>query len=277
MSKGGGGGTTTTETQSAPWEIQAPYLQSVYRRAVQLPQQQPYPFPGVVPFSPATAQAQIAQTQRAMAGSPLTRIGQQEVGRTAAGDYLYGGPGFDRALEAAHSRIAPMVRGQFEGRGRYGGGLQQLTEMQALGDIFAGQYGAERGRQLQAAGAAPGMAQQDYFDIGQLARVGAQQEARAAQALSDAQNRWQFQQQAPFQQLGAMSNVIQGGYPGGTQTVQTPNQQMSPLAGAMGGGMLGSSLGGALVGEGALFGGALSGLAPWAMPIGAGLGLLGSM
>ena len=242
MSKGGGGA-QTEEQKTVPWEIQAPWLQSMYRQAGALPQQQAYPFPGVVPFSPATAQAQIAQTQRAMAGSPLTRMGQQEIGRTAAGDYLYGGPGFDRALQAAHRTIAPMVRGQFEGAGRYGGGLQQATELSMLGDVFAQQYGQERGRQQQAALAAPGMAQQDYFDIGQLSRVGAQQEAKAAQALADAQSRWLFQQQAPYQRLGAMSNIIQGGYPGGTQTVQMPNQKMSPLAGAAGGALAGAPFG----------------------------------
>lgn len=280
--KGGSGGGTQTVTQQAdPWAGQQPYLKDIYAQAGGLPQQVPYPYPGVVPFAPTTAAAQIAQTNRAMQGSPLTGIGQRQIGATARGDYLHGGQGFDEALQAAHRQIAPMVRGQFEGAGRYGSGLQQATEMQMLGDVFARQYGDERQRQVGAAAMGPTMAAADYTDIAALGQVGAQQEARAGQALADTQSRWQFQQQAPYGQIGTQSQVIQGGYPGGMSRSDQPNPQTSPLAGAMAGGMLGYgasqlpyfSAGAAGTGAGAGGGAAF---APWLIPAGAALGYLGS-
>ncbi len=240
----GGGGTQEVTQESMPWAGQAPYLANLFQQAQDLPQQVPYAYPGVVPFAPATAAAQLAQMGRAMRGSPLTTVGQTEIGRTAAGEYLYGGPGFDRALEAAHRRIAPMVRGQFEGSGRYGSGLQQATEMQLLGDVFAQQYGDERARQLQASALTPAMAQQDYSDIAALSEVGAQQENRAREALADAMNRWQFQQQAPYNQIGMQSGVIQGGNWGGYEQTKTPNPKSSALGNMLGLGLLGYQLGG---------------------------------
>ncbi len=277
--KGGNSGSHTVEQRSDPWAYQQGPLINVYERAQELPQQIPYPYPGVVPFSPTTAAAQIAQTNRAMQGNPLTQIGQSAIGQTASGNYLYGQPGFNAALESAHRQIAPMVRGQFEGAGRYGSGLQQATEMQVLGDVFANMYGQERQRQLSAAQLAPTMAQADYADIGRLSEVGAQQEARAQAALDDAQARWQFAQGTPYSQLGTMSQVIQGGYPGGQTQTSQPNPRTSPMASALGGGLLGYGMmqmpffqpanpaTGAAAGGGAAF-------APWLPVAGAGLGLL---
>ena len=239
MGKGKGGGTQETTQSTTPWSGQQPYLTYAFEQAQGLPQQVPYAYPGVVPFAPATAAAQIGQMTRAMRGSPLTTVGQGEIGKTAAGEYLYGGPGFDRALEAAHRRIAPMVRGQFEGAGRYGSGLQQATEMQLMGDAFAGLYDQERQRQMQASALTPTMAQVDYADISALSEVGAQQENRAREALADAMSRWQFQQQAPYDRLGMQSGVIQGGSWGANQRTLTPNARSSPLGGILGGALMG--------------------------------------
>ncbi len=269
MSTGSNQGSDTTTTRTEPWSSQAPYLQNLYRDAEALPQQVPFPYPGVVPFAPATAAAQIAQTQRALQGSPLTAIGQNQIGATAGGDYLYGGPGFDRVLTAAHRQIAPMVRSQFERAGRYGSGLQQATEMQLLGNVFAGQYGQERDRQMRAAQMTPTMAAVDYGDISALSEVGAQQEARAREALADALSRWQMQQGAPYETIGARSQIIQGGYPGGFSTTQAPLPRTSPLANALGGGMMGYGLAQAFPAMG------LS--SPVGFGIGAGIGLLGGM
>ncbi len=266
---GSNSGTQTVTERADPWSGQQPYLQAVYKRASELPAVQPYPYPAVVPFSPATTSAMSAMSTRALQGSPLTTAAQSEAGRTIRGDYLYGGPGFDRALQAARERISPMVRGEFEAAGRYGGGLAAAEEMQALGDAFAGLYGNERQRQLAMVGAAPGLAAQDYTDITALHEAGRLQEAKAGEALADAMDRWYRQQEAPYTQLGTMSQVIQGGYPGGQMTRQSPVPQTSLMAGALGGGMLGYGAAQAFP--------ALAGtpMGPWGPAlVGAGMGML---
>lgn len=71
-----------------------------------------------------------------------------------SGKYLYGGEGFDAALDAAMKRILPQVQTQF-GRSGAGGGTGTLAA-EAFGDRaaeqFAMQYGQERSRQDSAAG-----------------------------------------------------------------------------------------------------------------------------
>lgn len=267
--KGGNSGTQEVEQRSIPWPGQQPYLRYQYQQAQDLPLQQPYPFPGFVPFSPTTTAAMDATTQRALQGSPLLPAAQQQNLATMQGDYLHGGPGFNRAFEAARRTISPLVRGGFERAGRFGGGLSQEAETRALGDAFAGLYGQERGRQMTATGMAPALAEQDYGDIGRLFSVGGMQEAKAGEALADAMQRFNVQQQAPYARLGAQIPAISGGFPGGTTTTQQPLPQTSPFASALGGGALGYWAGGPAGITG-------FGLSPWGgAAIGAGLGLLG--
>lgn len=91
---------------------------------------------------------------------------------TARGDFLLGGPQMDQAFEAARARISPAVAGTFSRAGRYGSGLQQATETEALGRAFSDLYGQERARQL-------GAAQQ----IGALTEQGLGRQLAASQAL----------------------------------------------------------------------------------------------
>lgn len=256
---GKGGGSETSTVNTDPWAGQQPYLSGLYEQAAGLGQQQAFPYPGVVPFSPSSASAQQWQTQRALSGSPVQRSGQAENLRTTSGHYLHGGEGFDAAYGAAANRIIPQVAGGFEQAGRYGSGLHSYEAGRGLGDAFAGLYGGERDRMLSASLAAPAMAQADYADINALSQVGAQQEERAQQALTDAQQRWYFQQQAPYNQLTTQSGVIQGMNPGSQQTQESP-VHTNPLGGALGGAAVGGSIGG-----------------PWGAAAGAGLGLLSAM
>lgn len=81
----------------------------------------------------------------------------QQYGDTLGGNYLYGNPGFNAAFQAAANDIQPRVASQFNRGGRLNSGLAQAAMTQELGDAFAGLYGQERGRQMQALGMAPQM------------------------------------------------------------------------------------------------------------------------
>lgn len=83
--------------------------------------------------------------------NPQFQQAQQTLGDTAAGKYLYGGEGFNAALEAAKNKIIPDVESRFARGGRFGGGLNQAAEAAGIGDAFANLYGQERGLQQQAA------------------------------------------------------------------------------------------------------------------------------
>lgn len=272
---GGGQSDSQTQTQKTePWEGQQPYLKQGFKKAEDLFMKQDAPayFPGntVVPFSPETNAALNLTTQRALSGSPLQSAANTQLTGTLNGDYLYGGDGFNAAVNAATNKALPQINSKFEGGGRLNSGLAKTAQTQAIADAFASQYGDERTNQQRAMLFAPQMMQQDYADYQQLANVGAAREGMSQSQLAEDVNRYNYNQQSPNLQLQNYMSTIQGSY-GGTQTNTSPlyrNQGAGLLGGAMGGMSMASSLG-ALPGMAALGG-------PWGMAGGAILGgLLG--
>jgi hypothetical protein len=180
---------------------------------------------------------------------------------TLNGDYLYGGQGFNAAFDAASRKINPMVDSAFATHGRSGSGLAGAAKTQALGDAFASMYGQERNNQMQAAQMAPALAQSDYYDISQLANVGAGVENLAQNRMNEDVNRYNFYQNQPEDQLSKYIALLNNSYPGSQTSQQTFT---NPAAGAAGGALSGASMG--------------SAFGPWGAGIGAiGGGLLGYM
>lgn len=255
---GGGGGypaTQTTIQQADPWTGQQPYLTKGFAEAEnRMLNYTPefYPDSTVVPFSPETLQAMDLTTQRALAGSPINAAARDQLTSTLAGDYLYGGPGFDAAVQAATNKALPGIDSQFALRGRYGSGLMDEARTRAISDAFADQYSQERTNQLRAMMFAPQVAESDYSDIGKLAAVGAQKEAMDQENLSDQIARHDYEQSVDQRQLQEYMNLIQGQY-GGTTTTTSPLQQQY-YQGSSGGNILGTALTGVGL-LGSLFGG----------------------
>lgn len=195
MAGGGdsGGGSTTTVQKSDPWEGQQSYLKQGFKKAEDLFMNQPGPqyYPGntIVPFSPETNAALNLTTQRALSGSPLQSAANNQLTGTLNGDYLYGGSGFNAAVDAATRKAMPQVNSQFESAGRLNSGLAKTAQTQAIGDAFASQYGDERQNQQRAMLFAPQMMQQDYADYQQLANVGAAREGMSQSQLAEDVNR----------------------------------------------------------------------------------------
>lgn len=177
----------------------------------------------VIPFSPETQQALATQTQMAQS-SPVA----SNLDATLRGDYLYGGPGFNAAYQAAANKITPQVNSMFGAAGRSGSGLAQTAMAGALGDAFAGQYGQERGRQMQALGLAPSVR---YSDVDRLSQVGGMREGLQREYAME-----------PWDRLGRFGSMIQGNY-GGTSTSTTPMYR-NRAAGALGGAAAGFQMGG---------------------------------
>lgn len=285
LTGGGGGGNTTTVQKSDPWSGQQPYLKDVFSQAQnQFNSNTPQYFPNstVVPFSPETQTALNLTTLRALNGSPVENAAQNQLSSTLNGDYLYGGQGFNQALQAAHDQILPMVQSDFNSAGRINSGLAQTSEAQQLGNSFANLYSQGRQNQMQSMLFAPQMANQDYADIGQLANVGQQHEALQGQQLQDQMDRWNFQQNLPAQKLSQYDQLINGTY-GGTTTSTSPyyqNRGAGLLGGALGGASLASMLGASVTPTAAASAAAASALGssawagPWGLAAGAGLGML---
>jgi len=265
LMKGNDGGNTTTVSNTAPWSGVQPYLNQAYADARthwmgQVPQY--YQGEQVAPFSQDTLSSFDATRQRALAGSPLNADATGLLDRTLKGDYLYGGSGFNAALDAAKNKIIPDVEGRFAQSGRYGSGLARTAEASGIGDAFAGLYGDERNRQMDAARIAPTVADMDYNDADRLGRVGQQEDIRNQSEITGDINKWNFTQNVQRNNAADWIRLLQGQYGGSTTQSQLGGgNDLSPWARYL-------LQGGAGAAKGYATGG------PWGAAEGGGAGLL---
>jgi hypothetical protein len=181
----------------------------------------------VSPSQTTQAGVQALET-RALAGSPLTGLAQQQLQGTLGGAYLGGNPFFQGAFAPA----AQAAQSQFQNTmgdisskaslaGRYGSGAMGNLQNRATGQYAqaltntAGQlayqnYEAERQRQQQAIGAAPQLAQADYQDINQLLQAGQLREGYTGQQLGADIQRFNFLQNQPQQNLQNYMSLVYG-------------------------------------------------------------------
>lgn len=279
-----GGGQQVVTQNNAPWGPQGTGLQEVFGEAKKLYQGGgPQYFPGstVAGFAPETEQALQMTQQRATQGSDVTRAAQGQNTATLRGDYLNSNPYLDATFGKASDAVTraykeatiPGLNATFTMGGRLDGGNAKQTAFDqannrlgsTLGDlatdIYGGNYQQERLNQQRATALAPTLAGQDYQDIGQLAAAGGQREEMSQAQLADQVNRFNFQQQAPANNLAQYLAFISGNY-GGTSTTTQPIYR-NTLASSLGGGLAGGQIG-------SMFGSQYA-------PYGAALGLLGGL
>ena len=236
---GGGGGQQPTTTTTSIDPAIKPYVTYGLEEAKRLYQSEsPSFFPGQTYVSPSeqTQQALKMAQERAMAGSPLTGAAQAETLATIQGrgvnPYLAGaleqtnrlaGEQYNRNIQNLQSSAASAGRYGSNAMGQQAGTAQDifaraLTEQG--GQLAYNSAEAERARQMAAVGAAPAMAQADYFDINQLLKTGTAGEGYDVAKLQDAMNRFNFEQNLPQMKLSQFANLFSS-VPQGTETVQT--------------------------------------------------------
>jgi hypothetical protein len=240
-SGGGGSGTSTTKSELDP--TVRPFVEYGLQEAKGL-YQQPGPdyFPGQTYVSPSqqTTQALGLAEQRALSGSPLTQAAQQQQLGTVGGQYLSAGnPYLSAALRGptqeatqAYNDAIRAAQGNASMAGRYGSSVSADIQNRAAqtlastlankyGDLAYANYAAERGGQEAAAGLAPQMAAADYADIQQLANVGKTQENYSQTALQAAIDKFNFEQNKPYQKLQAYLGAAYGAPVGQVSTTQS--------------------------------------------------------
>jgi len=111
---------------------------------------------------------------------------------------------------------------------------QFATQLQAAQGLTGAEQGAANVR-LTAAQLAPTLASQDFADIQRLLQVGQLGEQYSQQEVQDQINRYNFQQQAPYQALNQYLSFI-GAVPAGMQ--QVAPEYTNPAATALGGAAL---------------------------------------
>ena len=242
----GGGGSSTTKTSSELDPTVRPYVEYGLGEAKNLYQQAgPSYYPGqtyIGPSAQTSASLQAAQN-RALQGSPLQQAAQQQQLGTVGGQYLSAGnPYFTQALAGptqqatqAYNDAIKAAQGTASMAGRYGSGVSADIQNRAAntlattlankyGDLAYQNYAGERALQQQSAFNAPQMAAADYADIQQLANVGKTAEGYQQTALQSAIDRYNYEQNLPYQKLSAYLGAAYGSPQG---QVSTSQQQSS--------------------------------------------------
>lgn len=232
---------TTTNT-SEPWKEQKPYLQDIMKQAQYLyKNDNPTYYPGntVAGFSPQQEQAFGMAANRAVNGNANMKAAAGYNQDVLSGKYS-GDPYQSQVFQNIQSQVMPAINSQFSSAGRYGSGAHADSAARGLTDAFAPyatqMYQNSLDRMGQAAAFAPTLAQNDYTDIAALADVGQQRQLLAQQEIQDAQNRYNYSQDAPYNKLGQYLQFVGGNY-GGTTTSQQPYQTQSPFSQILGGGL----------------------------------------
>lgn len=212
------GGSQKEKVKSEPWSGQQPYLSSLFGRAEGLYQNNPIRyFPGDTRAGLTTQSQQALQgtIARGREGSPLNDAAGGYITDVLNGKYLnQDAPGFQNVANRARA----AADSTYSGLGRYGSGAHDTAVADSVGALAYQNYNDRLAQMAQAAGMAPTIANQDYIDLN--ARLGAgdrfQQERQGD--INANIDRWNFNQQAPYNRLQSFQDFIQGNYGGTTAT-----------------------------------------------------------
>ena len=239
-SGGGGSGTSTTKSELDP--TVRPFVEYGLQEAKTLyGAPGPEYFPGATYVSPSTQTLESlkAAEAAAKAGSPLTGAAMGQQYDVLTGKYLAPNPYFEAAMKPAVSSATTAYNDAIKSAlgtsslaGRYGSGVMADLTTRAgktLADTLAGKagelaytnYAQERARQEAAAGLAPSLQASKYADIQQLANVGKTTENYQQTALQAAIDKFNFEQNKPYQKLQAYLGAAYGAPVGQVSTTQS--------------------------------------------------------
>jgi hypothetical protein len=237
---GGGGGGQTSKTTNELDPTVRPFVEYGLQEAKGLYQTDTPQYYGGQTYIGPSAQTQSAlqaAQNRALMGNPLLPAAQQQQLGTIQGDYLSAGnPYFTQALAGptqqatqAYNDAIKQAQGTASMAGRYGSGVSADIQNRAAntlattlantyGNLAYQNYAGERGMQNQAVMNAPTLAQADYADISQLANVGKTAEDYQKTALQADIDRFNFEQNKPYQKLSAYLGAAYGAPTGSVST-----------------------------------------------------------
>lgn len=256
---------STTTTKTEPWDQQKPYLLRGFEEAERLYNSSgPNYFPGstIAPMSSQMEQA-LSMIENNARFNPLNKQAQQYFSDMAGGKWLDGNPYIDQIINSASSDVTrnyqdavqPRIDAAAAKAGRYGSGSYALESAKAqdslqrnLSDISSNtryqNYATERQNQNLAAQLLPQLSNLDFQSAQRLSQVGEAREGYNQDQINADIDRFNFDQQNPYNKLLNYLSMIQGNY-GSSATATNPygSTRRNPITGAIGGAMSGAQLG----------------------------------
>lgn len=161
-------------------------------------------------------------------------------------------PYLQDTFHQAANQVQQQVGSQFAGMGR---NLEasipvQNDQMNQLAtQIYGGNYANERNNMQQAASMVPSLNGANLANLGAMGQAGALQQQQSQNYIDAAQNRWNYNQNLPWQNLNNYMGTVNSLAHGDTSTQQQPVFH-NRAAGALGGAMAGYGATGSLWGAG---------------------------
>lgn len=192
----------------------------------------------VADLTPEQLQA-LDMVQGNVASSYLPDAATDLTGRTIAGEFLGG----DQFMEAYGDDILDAVTSRFGRAGRSGSALEADAAVKELGNVASRLYGSERDRMQSAAAMSPSIEASRYAPAQQMLNVGNILQQQEQSEIGADVAEWEYETQAPWQQLENYANLVYGA-PAGSTTTTDLNR--NPWSGLLGGGLAGFGTAGQL-------------------------------
>jgi hypothetical protein len=225
----------------------------------------PYPYAQVANFNPYQFQGFDMGANQAMSGQLPGQAGGL-LGQTLNGDFLNNNPYLNKAIDQTlgdvtnqfNTTVAPSMAATAMKSGSFGNtGYQEMEQNQRnqladrlggiSGNMRMGAYEAERGRQMGALQMSPNINSLQYQPAEYLQGIGSTMQQQGQNELNSWYNQFQQAQEWPFKTFDAMMAPF--GRNIGSQTTQT-GPAGNPVAGLMGGAMMGNKFKGMFGGSG---------------------------
>lgn len=237
---GGGGDKTkkvTTTNVPSPYPAARPGYDLFYKNLIDAYKagglnQAPYPGQTVAGAAPETAQAWQGIASRAASGSPLNAAAGGYIQRLLDPSYLTSdSPGLSSVIDLSRQG----VNSQFSQAGRTFSGAHANALASSEGQLRYQDLLRKAQEQQAAAGMAPNLAAQDYYDLNQLGTVGTQRQAQLQDEINAEIERYNLLQAMQGNELGTFSNLLSGGVPfGSTQTQPVVRDRTNPWLAGLG-------------------------------------------
>lgn len=288
-----GGGDDTQETTQTPWAPLQPYLANeggIFPEAQRLYQQGPaeyYPGQTYAGFDPLQTQSQDLGVQYAQSGlGGILDPTMDSYKNVVSGGLM--SPDSNPYLAQNIQSMADQVKENMalsgisqnedaaQSAGQYGssrhGLADYLTRKNAneviarnTSDMLMGGYNTGLNAMMQGMSMAPQMGELGMAPSNLLSTIGRERQGMTQQGITEDVNRYNFNQAAPWENLGRFAGSLQGNYMGSGGTTTSPVTGSNPIGGILGG-----------IGAGAGVMQAMGSTNPYYLAGGAALGLLGS-
>lgn len=237
---------TTGQTTSEPWSVAQPYIKTGLSQAGGLLSSKtgfnPYTGSTVAPLGALTNSA-IGMARNGTSTESDLRGVFNGLNDTASGKYLNGGnPFFQQQVNQQTAGLTDDINRGFSLGGRYGSASHVGELGEQVGNFrnnaMSTNYNTERQLQQNAQGlqsSVLGQIQQGrQSDLANMFSAGALQDAYQKALLADKQRIYEGQQAAPWNRLGAFSNILSGNASQyGTSTTKEPSNPLKDILGAL--------------------------------------------